>query len=90
MTSIVNEVEWASGSEHQSEGKIAEKGPFCNQSICYVVPPVDYILVEWKEGGQHSVVPTKLAESTDFSVGSYVLCKLPGEGEFEARILTAG
>lgn len=50
---------------------------------------LDYMFVEW-EGGEHSVVTTKVVDSaSDFAVGSEVTCQLK-EGGFKAKILAVG
>jgi len=52
-----------------------------------------YLLVEWDEGKQHSVIDGKIAElregSESFKAGAKVTCRLK-EGEYAATIVTAG
>ena len=50
----------------------------------------EYILVEWEDGGEHSVVDGKYAVGSPcFKNGERITCKLK-EGEFMATILASG
>ncbi len=56
---------------------------------CTHIQPIDYVLVEWKEGGMHSVVAMKHTElGAEFSIGTELKLKL--QEDFVGKFLTYG